>query len=355
MPELIDPDVAPKTGSWFSEYLEKQASWPMDIDTCVTESIKFFGAKSTLKRIKRANKATLSDVTGGVIEIQPTGRFEAALETEDGSRFISGQCRADELYSDPQVSESGLGVSDVDTLGEQVTPGGLLELLAAEGENISPNHIIEAEITRFDLQQQHRLLPILWSYIHAHRNSSTPGELTAVGSAIRKYIAIMPMEKMETLAALLDPENRSPLPLELELEVAKMIYRNFEVHPPTHANVRSHLASNLMQMAQAYLNPRLLLRDKYSACASLAIEAIVAMRSSLAAEAWDSAMRSPHRWFGEIVNADLNELGSRWSSRNAEAADWLAKLRLSVFSRHRNVESGQKEAIQIPCSATGGK
>lgn len=341
MPELINLDVAPKTGSWFSEYLEKQASWPMDIDTRVTELIKFLGAKSTLKEIKRANKATLSSVTGGVIETQPTGRFEAALETEDGSMFISGQCRADELYRDPQVSESGLGASDVDTLGEEVTPDGLLDLLTAEGENISPNHIIEAEITRFDLQQQHRLLPILWSYIDAHRNSSTPGELIAVGSAIRKYIAIMPMEKMETLAALLDPENRSPLPLELELEVAKMVYRNFEVHPPTHANPQSQLASNLMQMARAYLNPRLLLRDKYSACASLAIEAIVAMRSNLAAEAWNSALMPPHRWFGEIINADLAELGSRWRSRNAEAADWLAELRLSVFSGHRNLESGQ--------------
>ena len=239
--------------------------------------------------------------------------------------------------------------------GRALYPRGLLDILTPEGENISPNHIIEAEITRFDLQQQHRLLPVLWSYIHAHRNSSTPGELIAVASAIRKYIAIMPMEKMETLAALLDPENRSPLPLELELEVAKMIYRNFEVHPPTHANVRSQLASNLMQMAQAYLNPRLLLRDKYSACASLAIEAIVAMRSSLAEEAWDSALRSPHHWFGEIINADLAELGGRWSSRNAEAADWLAKLRLSVFSRHQNVESGGTETIQIPCSATDGK
>ena len=117
MPELINPDVAPKTGSWFSEYLEKQASWPMDIDMRVTELIKFLGAKSTLKEIKRANKATLSSVTGGVIETQPTGRFEAALETEDGSMFISGQCRADYIYSDPQVSESGLRVSGVDALG----------------------------------------------------------------------------------------------------------------------------------------------------------------------------------------------------------------------------------------------
>lgn len=341
MPELIDPDVVPKTGSWFFGYLEKQASQPMDIDTCLTEWIKLRGEKPAWKRIKRAKKTKLSSVTGEVIEIQQTGRVAAALETDDGPKFIFGQYRADDPYTDPQVSESRLGVSDVDTLGEQLTPDGLLDLLAAEMENISPNYIIEAEITRFDLQQQQRLLPVLWSYINAHRNSSTPGDLIAVGSAIRKYIAIMPMEKMETLAALLDPENRSPLPLELELEVAKMVYRNFEVHPPTHANPQSQLASNLMQMAQAYLNPRLLLRDKYSACASLAIEAIVAMRSNLAAEAWNSALRSPHRWFGEIINADLAELGSRWSSRNAEAADWLAELRLSVFSGHRNLESGQ--------------
>ena len=161
--------------------------------------------------------------------------------------------------------------------------------------------------------------------------SGNEAEVSSINFLIRKH----------DVAALLAPDNRSPLPLELELEVAKMIFRNFEVHPPLQATPQSQLASNLMRMAQAYLNPRLLLRDKYSACASLAIEAIVAMRSDLAAEAWDSAMRSPHRWFGEIVNADLAELGSRWSSRNAEAADWLAMFRLSVFSRCQDTRSGR--------------
>jgi hypothetical protein len=105
----------------------------------------------------------------------------------------------------------------------------------------------------------------------------------------------MPTDRMGELAVLLESGHRSPLPIDLEIEVAKMIFRNFDVHPPVATDTQPELAQRLLEMVHAYVNPRILLRDKHSAAASLAIEANVAMRSSLAVEALQAAAQCPYR------------------------------------------------------------
>jgi len=109
-----------------------------------------------------------------------------------------------------------------------------------------------------------------------------------------------------------------------------MVFRNFEVHPPVAVDTHQELAQRLWEMVQAYVNPRILLRDKHSAVASLAIEAIVAMRSSLAVEASQAAARCPYRWFAELVNDDLDDLHEKWSHTSPEAAAWLGDLRSQI-------------------------
>jgi len=188
------------------------------------------------------------------------------------------------------------------------------------------------ELLHFDPSQREAILPVLWQYILAHRNSNTPETLIAVGAAIRKYVAIMPMDRMDELAVLLESGHRSPLPIDLEIEVAKMVYRNLEVHPPVVADPYPELAKRFWEMVQAYINPRVLLRDKHSAATSLAIEAIVSMRSPLAEQAWQAAIACPFRWFGELVSDNLDNLHEQWSSGSADAATWLRELRNNVLA-----------------------
>ena len=64
------------------------------------------------------------------------------------------------------------------------------------------------------------------------------------------------------------------------------------------------------------------------------------MRSDLAGEAWMSAADSSHRWFGEMVSDDLKELWNRWNGVNAEAAQWLAALRLRIMDENRSGRNG---------------
>jgi len=332
MPELIESEVQSKALSWLVKYLRTLEGQAGDFDEILPELIKNLGATNTLKGMQRARqKPKMATVRSGDMEIHPSGYIEAALDTDDGPKFVYGRCKTEAIENDPQLITHGSDQSDAVDEYSDITPDALLDQLCADKENIPCDLIIKAELTRFDTRQQQRLLPILWSYILAHRNSNNSDELVAIGSAIRKYIALMPMDQMEDLAVLLDSENRSPLPLELELEVSKMIYRNFEARPPAQANPQPKLAKLLWQMAQTYINPRLLLRDKHSAVASLTIEAIVAMRSDLAKEAWMSAMRSSQRWFGEMVSDDLMELWNRWDGVDANVAQWLAALRQSVM------------------------
>ena len=115
--------------------------------------------------------------------------------------------------------------------------------------------------------------------------------------------------------------------------MAKMIYRNFEVHPPIVADSQPKLAQQLLEVVLAYTNPRILLRDKHSAAASLAIEAIVSMRSSLAEKAWQAAITCPYRWFAELVRDYIDDLHELWNVKSADAASWLCELRNDVVAQ----------------------
>jgi hypothetical protein len=205
-------------------------------------------------------------------------------------------------------------------------PAELLSQLASSGADVPVGLICEIELARFDAAERQNLLPLLWQYILRRRDSNSPETLAAVGAAIRKYIALMPMEDMGRLAELLESGHKSALPIELEIEVAKMIYRNFEVHPPVEPNLHPELARPLWEMVQAYAHPRLLLRDKHSAAALMAIQSLVAMRSEFASNAVHVAAASPYRWFAELVADQLDRLHDRWNATCPEAAAWLARL-----------------------------
>jgi hypothetical protein len=304
------------------------------VHAIIKEAIKPEGGfTSTLKRLKKGKfpAPTMSSVTGGVVEVSPSGRVEAALETDGGRMVIQDGRRTDRESTDPQSVSSNKDASlDVAASSDPITSDRLLSQLKDVRANPPCSLICEIELVHFDAAQRQVLLPLLWQYILDRRNSNFREELVAVGAAIRKYIAIMPMDQMGELATLLESGHRSPLPIELEIEVAKMVYRNFEVHPPVDPDPHPELAQRLWEMVQAYINPRVLLRDRHSAAASLAIEAIVAMRSRLADRAWQAAVACPYRWFGELVSDDLDGLRERWNGKSPEAAAWLSALQKNV-------------------------
>jgi len=303
------------------------------LEEALPELIKELGFTDTLKALNRGRLRTsqMMTVNEGVLEKLPSGEYDAALQTDHGPLFLHGAKRPDRASADPQWNSTRTWQPQVGAHSRARTAGELVAQLAAAGGNVPTRLLCAIELARFTQAEREVLLPLLWQYILDHRNSNDREELVGVAAAIRKYIAIMPMERMGELATLLETGHRSPLPVELEIEVAKMIYRNFEVHPPVDADPQPELAQRLWEIAEAYINPRVLLRDKCSAAASLAIEAIVAMRSPLAETAWQKAMACPYRWFAELVCDEIDELGEKWLSKNADAARWLGQVRSAVL------------------------
>jgi hypothetical protein len=222
--------------------------------------------------------------------------------------------------------------SGVTVQSDAPTSGELVARLAAAQGSPPAELLCTIEMARFAPQERDGLLPLLWQYIVDHRDSNDRNELVGVAAAIRKYVAIMPMERIGELAELLEAGHRSPLPIELVIEVAKMIYRNFEVCPPPVADPQPKLADRLYDVVLAYIHPRVLLLEKCSAAASLAIEAIVAMRSPLAESAWKEAMACPYHWFAELVSDEIDELHEKWRDKGADAAVWLDQLRNTVMA-----------------------
>ena len=245
--------------------------------------------------------------------------------TTSGAEFIAASQIARDPVFTPAYFASLMTIND-----DFSTPMGVLERLARAGSSITPELICELELTQFGKSQSNLVLPVLWKYIIEHRNSQNHAETVAVGSAIRKYVAMVPIGELGKLTEILASGDRVLMPPEIELEIAKMVYRKYEVSPPP-LNVQPDLAERLWSIASIYVVPRMLLRDNYSSVASLAIEALVAMRSRHALEAWRTAQSCPHKWFGEIVSDHLLELRSKWSSRSAEATTWLDDLRDGVL------------------------
>lgn len=224
------------------------------------------------------------------------------------------------------ISTDPMSAGNAATISDQ-----LLNQLALEKSNASTALLAEIELTKFSPAQRSILLPLLWQFIQQHRDSNQVETLVAVGSAIRKYIALLPMDQMGQLAQLLESGHRSVLPIELEIEVAKMIGRNFEIHPPVSPDPHPDLAKCLLDLVKAYSNPRIITRDKHSAAASLSIQAIVAMRSPLAQQAVQVAALSPFRWFSEIVGDGLQRLHDQWAARSPESAAWLMDLQSNAI------------------------
>lgn len=326
----------PKLGRTRSESQAATEAFYRELDAIVTAALKQKGFTATYKSLEKGQlpASEMMNVQDGVIEKKPSGGYDAALQTDKGPLLLQGAQRwGHESTDDPQLIPSKTDFSfDITTDSGELTADQLLRQLNEAGANASCSLLCAIELASFDQSQRQVLLPLLWQYILDHRNSNDPNELVGVASAIRKYIAIMPMDRMDELAVLLDTGHRSPLPIDLEIEVAKMIYRNFEVHPPAVADPQPALAQRLWEIVQAYIHPRILLRDKHSAAASLAIEAIVSMRSPLAEQAWQAANASPYRWFAELVSDDLDDLHERWSSNSPDAAVWLRELRSSVMA-----------------------
>jgi len=169
--------------------------------------------------------------------------------------------------------------------------------------------IVEAEVLDFSGDQAILLTGLLRQFIDDRRESNIPRDLVAVASAIRKYVATAGTEEaFDYAACLLKASGRSPLSIELELEVTKMVVRKLTANPPASNESLPDLAARLNELSETYLNPRLLAREKHGAVALNAVMGLVLSRDRLAG----NVIRRVHglgvAWFQQLVGRRASRL-----------------------------------------------
>ncbi len=178
--------------------------------------------------------------------------------------------------------------------------------------------IIEAEVLDFTGDQAVTLTALLRQFIDDHRESNVPSDLVAVASAIRKFVATAdPGEAFDYAASLLGASGRSPLPIELELEVTKMVVRKLTANPPVSDESFPELAARLNKLANKYLNPHLLAREKHGAVALNAVLGLVLTRDRVA-NVIDRVHGLGVAWFLQLVGRRASRVKTELEQRGSD-------------------------------------
>lgn len=217
----------------------------------------------------------------------------------------------------------------------------LQRLMAAQQpHSVRRQLIVEAEVIRFAKEQVPQLLSVLWRFIESYRDSNDVEDLVAVGSAIRKLVALMDASEIGSVASLLETGHRATLPLETEVELTKMIARKFRANPPQSLDPEPQLAERLFGLFGAYSSPHVLPRGKHKTVAMNALLGLAGMCSPKAEEAVQRVNSLPFRWFGEHLCQELEQLVDCWRTHAsaAEAASAVARLE-SLLQRAKLDES----------------
>ncbi len=192
--------------------------------------------------------------------------------------------------------------------------------------------ILESEVLPFRGRQAAALTPLLKRFIEEYRESNFPADLVAVGSAIRNYVATAPVhDALEASASLLKAEGELEIPIELEVEVTKMVVRKLTANPPAQRDQYPELASRLGEIVDAYARPRFLPREKYGAVALNAVLGLLLTRSGRDAEVLERMKTLDVAWFQQLLARRAARLRTDLVARDSEAkivdiADVLEQL-----------------------------
>jgi len=179
-------------------------------------------------------------------------------------------------------------------------------------------HIIEAEATQFTEEEIATLRPTLRDFVVEFRDSADRMDQTAVASAIRKYVATLPLDELPSAAFLLEAGERSSPPIGVELEVAKMVVRKLTANVAEGQYRAPELADRLFEIADTYLSDRLLSREKHGAIALNAVLGLALLQSDHFAECLHEIQSLRSRWFIDHLALRAREIMAEISSQFPE-------------------------------------
>ena len=219
---------------------------------------------------------------------------------------------------EPEPNPSAGSVEDTEP---ELTPADYVRKLCDAGLNENEKRMLVTQVETLDVtgEQASLLTRTLRQFIDDRRESNVPADLVAVASAIRKFVATAStQEAFDYAASLLSASGRSPLPIELELEITKMVVRKLAANPPASNESLPDLAARLNELSETYLNPRLLAREKHGALALNAVIGLVLTRDRLGSRVICRVRDLRVAWFQQLVRRRASRLKAELEERSSD-------------------------------------
>jgi hypothetical protein len=229
----------------------------------------------------------------------------------------------------PRADQDAVLTTDLDSAGGENEPADsrtrMRELVRAleRGDLEQEDRrrcILEAEALPFRGAGAAAIVPLLRQFVEEYHGSNDPDDLVAVGSAIRSYVSIATVDDaFEAATSLLKAEGRLSLPIDLELEIVKMVVRKLTANPPSERDSYQELAIRLEELVDDYASPRWLAREKCGAVLLNAILGLILSRSGPDAEVVETIRALGVPWFEQLVGRRAARLQDDLLDRHPEA------------------------------------
>jgi len=166
----------------------------------------------------------------------------------------------------------------------------------------------------------------LLSFIKSHRGSNNVRVLLTVGAAIRKLLLNLDKSDLAIAAELLKADGNLELPIEVELEVAKMVVHRFRFDPGIDTTKLGELAAALIDNARWYSTPKMVNRDKYDATALNSFLAVLLMQRPESLKLCGDVIGHAPEWFTQMARRRLEGMIGEWSTVDREDASKLCRF-----------------------------
>lgn len=188
------------------------------------------------------------------------------------------------------------------------------------------NAVIEIQSTPIPADKLSEAIDLLVEFIKKHRSTNSQKVLIAVGAAIRKVLLNVFDEQLGLGAELMKSAGSLEVPIEVELEVSKMIVHRFRYTPNTSTAGLSELATLILENARVYSKTNLVNRDFYNATALNSVLAIVLMRHKEASALLSHIESVSPQWFVDLVKNRLRRMATELENEKLPGSRELINL-----------------------------
>ena len=172
--------------------------------------------------------------------------------------------------------------------------------------------LLVSEITDFEDDKIERLLKALGAYIGENRFVTDEDEIVMLSCAIRKYALNMESRQVEEYIRWLAMGDTLAIDNRIELELVKGILWRLSYEPFDGAGHYPNTIATLQEIADVYLNPRLIFQKSNVSTAAMAVAALFVLHGmsddeTSIAGLMEKVKKLDRDWIAELVEDDIAE------------------------------------------------